>query len=763
MEKEQLITLVSNAQNGDQNALNELFNAFYNDLYYFALKTVKDDDLALDITQEAFVEIINTLGNLKEPAAFVTWAKQITYHQCTRYFKKKKDVIVSEDEEGHTVFDNLEEENAEFIPEEALDKDDFKKTILAILDELSEEQRSATMMYYFDEMSVKEIAEIQGVSEGTIKSRLNYSRKAIKASVEEYEKKNNVKLHALPFFPFFKWLFEGSFSGGMPIASASAVAEGVTAATGSAVALSATGSTVAVSAATATTVTTTAAVGIGAKIAALPIALKAIAAAVAATVVIGGTSAAVILSNNSESNNKSNESSSQKPANEELLETAPNPGVEPLLEELYIPKGYTYTLADGEVLQAGEAYPKVCTKNDRLEGEFVYYIYEPDNLVTVYGSADPEPSEMWIPFLKNNTSEKITLFKTINKKSVYPDTDTYKQIMKAEKEEVVAIEKIPAFVVPKGAIYQTANGDVFKEKEYVKGLPTLGDELITEDYIYKYGYRYECFSDNKKITSSEWIEGVGEGWGMRVRKTDKTSYSPLLSFINNKPLLCINYAFANCRKMTKAPEIPKGIQEMVGAFLFCESMTESPKLPEGISTLYLVYSGCKSLKTAPVIPVKVENLMSTFVDCTSLTEAPAIPHGVWQMCNTFVGCTSLRSIPFLPKLLTDMSCTFSGCSALLKAPEIPANVTNMQSAFVGCTSLIDPPPVIPNTVTNLNAAFSSCVSLTGNIIINAKTLTSEAIENCFEGTQYPITISGKSPHLDELAATAQNGNVTVSK
>ena len=179
MEKERLVALVTKAQNGDSAATNELFNEFYNDLYYFALKTIKDDDLALDITQESFVEIINTLGSLKEPAAFVTWAKQITYHQCTRYFKKKKDVLVDEDEDGKTVFDDLKEESAEFIPDEALDKNDFKKTILAILDELSEEQRSAVMMYYFDEMSVSQIAEIQGVSDGTVKSRLNYARKAI--------------------------------------------------------------------------------------------------------------------------------------------------------------------------------------------------------------------------------------------------------------------------------------------------------------------------------------------------------------------------------------------------------------------------------------------------------------------------------------------------------------------------------------------------------------------------------------------------------
>ena len=130
MEKEKLISLVTKAQNGDSDAVSELFSEFYNDLYYFALKTVKNDDTALDVTQDAFVDIINNLGSLKEPAAFVSWAKQITYHQCTRHFKKKTDVLVDEDEDGATIFDNLKEENAEFIPDEALDKDDFKKTIL---------------------------------------------------------------------------------------------------------------------------------------------------------------------------------------------------------------------------------------------------------------------------------------------------------------------------------------------------------------------------------------------------------------------------------------------------------------------------------------------------------------------------------------------------------------------------------------------------------------------------------------------------------
>ena len=176
MDKDKYVGLVSAAQAGDKEAIDQLFNTFYGDVYYFALKTVKDDEVAQDITQETFVEIINTIGDLKEPAAFVSWMKQITYHQCTRYFRKKKDVIVDENEEGYSVFDTIEEENGEFLPDEALDRKDLKETILSMLNTLSPEQRSATILYYFDELSVKDIAEIQKVSEGTVKSRLNYAR-----------------------------------------------------------------------------------------------------------------------------------------------------------------------------------------------------------------------------------------------------------------------------------------------------------------------------------------------------------------------------------------------------------------------------------------------------------------------------------------------------------------------------------------------------------------------------------------------------------
>ncbi len=313
MDNNKITKLVVAAQKGDSAALNDLFNATYNDIYYFAVKTLKNEDLACDITQETFITIINNLNSLKEPGAFMGWAKKIAYSQCTRYFNKKKDVLVEEDEDGNSIFDTVAEDKGEFIPDEALDQDEFKKTVHGIINDLSEEQRSAIMMYYFDELSVKEIAEIQGVSEGTIKSRLNYGRKTIKNGVEDYEKKHNTKLHAIPFFPFFKWLFDSDHSKGiMPFPFAVSAASAISAATGTTI-------TVAKVGVTAGAVATAGISGIFAKLVSLPLLVKLVAGILAVSLIATGIIALFDNLKNSESGDAVSNTGSENPDEESSL------------------------------------------------------------------------------------------------------------------------------------------------------------------------------------------------------------------------------------------------------------------------------------------------------------------------------------------------------------------------------------------------------------------------------------------------------------
>lgn len=210
IERNELIELVRAVQAGKEDAIAKMYDTFFDDIYYYIMKTVNDADLAADLTQDTFMEIFRTIDTLREPAAYVTWSKKVAYHKCTAYFRKKKDVLVDETEDGYSVFETVIEEREEFIPDEALDQDEFRKTIKEMIDSLPEEQRTAIMMRYFDELSVKDIAEIQGVTEGTVKSRLNYARKSIKLSVEAYEEKHGLKLHCKGVVPVLLWVFKDS-------------------------------------------------------------------------------------------------------------------------------------------------------------------------------------------------------------------------------------------------------------------------------------------------------------------------------------------------------------------------------------------------------------------------------------------------------------------------------------------------------------------------------------------------------------------------
>lgn len=233
MEKEQLVALVTAVQRGEEDAATNLYNSFRQDLYYYIFKTANDATLAEDLLQDTFMEIFQTVGQLNEPAAFVTWSRQIAYHRCTAYFRKRRELLADEDEDGYSVFDTIEEDRAEFIPGEALDQEEFKQTIHAMIASLPSEQRSALLMRYFDEKSLKEIAEIQGVNENTVKSRLNYGRKAIKQAVEDYEKKHDIKLHSVAIIPLLLWLFrEYAKANGISLTSTTASAAYTAAATG---------------------------------------------------------------------------------------------------------------------------------------------------------------------------------------------------------------------------------------------------------------------------------------------------------------------------------------------------------------------------------------------------------------------------------------------------------------------------------------------------------------------------------------------------
>ena len=301
IEREKLIAMVRGLQNGDPDATNELFETVQSDIYYFILKTVNNDrELAEDLTQDTLIEILETIDKLQEPAAFVTWSKEIAYHKCTDYFKKRKELLLDENEDGFTEMDLATGDEETFDPELIQDNKELKQTLLAMINDLPAEQRSALLLRYFNEIPVKDIAQIQGVTEGTVKSRLNYGRKALKQAIENYEKKNDIKLHCAGVIPLLLWLFrEYCIETGLSLTAKSAttafvIAEesvAAAAAVSSGVASASTAAT-ATSTATATTAAKTA-VGVGIKAAGKALATKVVAGVAAASLAVGGITVGV--------------------------------------------------------------------------------------------------------------------------------------------------------------------------------------------------------------------------------------------------------------------------------------------------------------------------------------------------------------------------------------------------------------------------------------------------------------------------------------
>lgn len=173
--------LVVNVQKGNMEAFEQLF-----DLYkYKSLRTVysitRDKDVSEDIVQEVFVSCYNSIKSLKHPEYFKTWFYRILTRTTWRYMDKEKRLIPVEDifrksEDSHqdSSLDKLEQkESSELIYREIL--------------KLKPKLRTTVILYYYNEFSIKEIAQIMECLEGTVKSRLYTGRRKLKVNLTEQE------------------------------------------------------------------------------------------------------------------------------------------------------------------------------------------------------------------------------------------------------------------------------------------------------------------------------------------------------------------------------------------------------------------------------------------------------------------------------------------------------------------------------------------------------------------------------------------------
>lgn len=195
---EKINAAVKKYMDGDKKAFTEIYELTHQATYYYVFGTVKNKEVAEDIISDTYLEVVKSIGKLSSPEAFVSWLRTIAHSKIHKYFKKNgREVLVTEEEEP--IFDTLENENEEFIPAVALEKESDRNEIIRIINGLSDVQKQTVFMHYFDKMPVAKIAEAMECSENTVKSRLNYARKALKDMFVAEEKKGNKFYSVAPF------------------------------------------------------------------------------------------------------------------------------------------------------------------------------------------------------------------------------------------------------------------------------------------------------------------------------------------------------------------------------------------------------------------------------------------------------------------------------------------------------------------------------------------------------------------------------------
>ena len=195
--------LVLSAKNGNKKAFDKLYKLTSNDVWFTCVSLLKDEENAKDIMQETYITAFLKLDTLKDEEKFCSWLTAIATNKSKNKLKGKVEYQIDDE-----VLIAKTETDELMLPEEYINKAEKRKVLLQIIeDTLSFNQYQVVLMFYFNELSIAEIAQALEISEGTVKSRLNSSRAKMKTAIEDYENKSGDKLHGVVFVPFFTTIF----------------------------------------------------------------------------------------------------------------------------------------------------------------------------------------------------------------------------------------------------------------------------------------------------------------------------------------------------------------------------------------------------------------------------------------------------------------------------------------------------------------------------------------------------------------------------
>ncbi len=188
------------ALEGNERGFGFLYQNTYKSKLYLALQYMKNESDAEDVLQDAYVKAFSNLKDLKDPEKFSSWLGQIVANTAKNALVKKNPVlftdIPTDEDEDESFEEQIADEDVSTQPELSYTREETRQMVDELIDSLSDEQRVCILMYHMEDMPIKDIAATLNCSESTVKSRLNYGRKNLKARAEELQKKG-YKLYGL--------------------------------------------------------------------------------------------------------------------------------------------------------------------------------------------------------------------------------------------------------------------------------------------------------------------------------------------------------------------------------------------------------------------------------------------------------------------------------------------------------------------------------------------------------------------------------------
>lgn len=195
--------LIKQAIKGDRKAGIALCDEIARDILFRARILLSNEHDAEDVAQEVLLRVCKGVHQVKEPKAFGGWLNSIVINEARRYMKKstgQSDVLCLDD-----YLDTVAEENEELLPQEHLLKKEERKAMMEIIATLPNRQREAIMLYYYENLSVKEAAGIMDISHQNVSLYLKLARNKIKQalmqSAEQTEETTPARLSALAALP----------------------------------------------------------------------------------------------------------------------------------------------------------------------------------------------------------------------------------------------------------------------------------------------------------------------------------------------------------------------------------------------------------------------------------------------------------------------------------------------------------------------------------------------------------------------------------